>query len=229
MRSVVTSPCVPSALSRINDGLPRITLNGKPIFLYGPLDQGYFPDGLYTPPSEEAMLYDIEYTRSIGCNMIRKHIKVEPLRWYYHCDRLGMIVWQDMPNGGNIDGEVVAFLSLAFGFNRSDTHNLSRFGRADAKCRAEYQAELQGMVDHLYNIPSIAVWVPFNESWGQFHANETASWLKNYDPTRLVDHASGWFDQGGGDFQSRHIYFKKLFRPNQTNVLSSFLNLAVTA
>ena len=195
------------------DGFPRITLNGKPIFLYGPLDQGYFPDGLYTPPSEEAMLYDIEYTRSIGCNMIRKHIKVEPLRWYYHCDRLGMIVWQDMPNGGNIDGEVVAFLSLAFGFNRSDIHNLSLFGRADAKCRAEYRAELQGMVDHLYNIPSIAVWVPFNESWGQFHANETASWLKTYDPTRLVDHASGWFDQGGGDFQSRHIYFKKLFRP----------------
>jgi beta-galactosidase/beta-glucuronidase len=195
------------------DGFPRLMLNGKPIFLYGPLDQGYFPDGLYTPPSAEAMLYDIEYTRNIGCNMIRKHIKVEPLRWYYHCDRLGMIVWQDMPNGGNIDGEVVAFLSLAFGFRRSDTHNLTRFGRGDADCREEFHAELQGMVDHLYNIPSIAVWVPFNESWGQFHANETAIWLKKYDPTRLVDHASGWFDQSGGDFQSRHIYFKKLFRP----------------
>ena len=126
------------------EGFPRIMLNGKPIFLYGPLDQGYFPDGLYTPPSEEAMVYDIEYTRNIGCNMIRKHIKVEPLRWYYHCDRLGMIVWQDMPNGGNIDGEVVAFLSLAFGFKRSDTHNLSRFGRADAKCRAELPGRITG-------------------------------------------------------------------------------------
>ncbi len=123
------------SINQDSDGFNRIILNGKPIFLYGPLDQGYFPDGLYTPPSEEAMLYDIEYTRNIGCNMIRKHIKVEPLRWYYHCDRLGMIVWQDMPNGGNIDGEVVAFLSLAFGLKRSDTHNLPRFGRGDADCR----------------------------------------------------------------------------------------------
>ncbi len=194
-------------------GYPRFTLNGKPLFLYGPLDQGYFPDGLYAPPSEEAMLYDIEYTRQIGCNMIRKHIKVEPLRWYYHCDRLGMIVWQDMPNGGLIDGEVVAFLSLSVGFNRNDSRNLKRFGREDESNRVEYCRELQGMVDHLYNAPCIAVWVPFNESWGQFHARETAEWLKGYDTTRLVDHASGWFDQGGGDFQSRHIYFKKLFRP----------------
>ncbi len=108
----------------------RFALNGNPLFLYGPLDQGYFPDGLYTPPSEEAMLFDIEYTKGIGCNMIRKHIKVEPLRWYYHCDRLGMIVWQDMPNGGRIDGDVVAVLSLIFGFHRNDTRWLSRFGRA---------------------------------------------------------------------------------------------------
>jgi len=194
-------------------GFSRFILNGKPLFLYGPLDQGYFPDGLYTPPNEKAMLYDIEYTRQIGCNMIRKHIKVEPLRWYYQCDRLGMIVWQDMPNGGLIDGEVVAFLSLSVGFKRADTRNLKRFGRDDESNRAEYRRELQEMVDHLYNAPCIAVWVPFNESWGQFHARETADWLKGYDPTRLVDHASGWFDQGGGDFQSRHIYFKKLFRP----------------
>ena len=98
------------------DGHLRFALNGEPLFLYGPLDQGFFPDGLYTPPSEEAMLFDIEYTRAIGCNMIRKHIKVEPLRWYYHCDRLGMIVWQDMPNGGLIDGEAVAVLTQAVGF-----------------------------------------------------------------------------------------------------------------
>lgn len=200
-------------LKRDENGHLRFTLNGEKLFLYGPLDQGYFPDGLYTPPSEEAMLFDIEYTRKLGCNMIRKHIKVEPLRWYYHCDRLGMIVWQDMPNGGLIDGEVVAILSLKFGFHRNDQQSLSRFGRENEANRAEYREELQGMIDHLYNTPCIAVWVPFNESWGQFQAYEIASWIKAYDPTRLVDHASGWFDQGGGDFQSKHVYFRKLYRP----------------
>jgi beta-galactosidase/beta-glucuronidase len=193
-------------------GHPRFALNGKPLFLYGPLDQGYFPDGLYTPPSEEAMLFDIEYARKLGCNMIRKHVKIEPLRWYYHCDRLGMIVWQDMPNGGKIDGEVVAILSLLFGFHRSDIRRLGRFGRAEKSNREQFRDELQGMVDHLVNAPCIAVWVPFNESWGQFQANEAARWLKSYDPTRLVDHASGWFDQGGGDFRSKHIYVRKLSR-----------------
>jgi beta-galactosidase/beta-glucuronidase len=195
------------------DGYPRFALNGEPLFLYGPLDQGFFPDGLYTPPSEEAMLFDIEYTRALGCNMIRKHIKVEPLRWYYHCDHLGMIVWQDMPNGGLIDGEAVAVLTQVVGFHRNDTRRLRRFGRADESNRAEYRRELQEMIDHLFNTACIAVWVPFNESWGQFQAREIAEWVKAYDPTRLVDHASGWFDQGGGDFQSRHIYVKKLKRP----------------
>jgi beta-galactosidase/beta-glucuronidase len=194
-------------------GRLRFSLNNEPLFLYGPLDQGYFPDGLYTPPSEEAMLFDIEYARRIGCNMIRKHVKVEPLRWYYHCDRLGMIVWQDMPNGGLIDGPVVAPLALLFGFHRNDTRRLERFGRADEANRAEYRRELQAMVDHLFNAACIAAWVPFNESWGQFQARATADWLKSYDPTRLVDHASGWFDQGGGDFNSKHIYFRKLKRP----------------
>ena len=191
-------------------GHPRFTLNDKPLFLYGPLDQGYFPDGLYTPPSEEAMLFDIEYTRKIGCNMIRKHIKVEPLRWYYACDRLGMIVWQDMPSGGLIDGTLVSALTQFLGFHRNDTRRLSRFGRADEANRAEFRAELRGMIDHLYNAACIAVWVPFNESWGQFHAKEVGQWVKKYDPTRLVDHVSGWFDQGGDDFCSKHIYFKKL-------------------
>lgn len=195
------------------EGKMRFTLNGKPLFLYGPLDQGYFPDGLYTPPSEEAMLYDIEYVKSLGCNMIRKHIKVEPLRWYYHCDRLGMIVWQDMPNGGKIDGMLVAVLTQVFGFYRKDTRWLGRFGREDEDNRLEFREELQEMVDHLYNAPCIAVWVPFNESWGQFHAHHISEWLKAYDPTRLVDHASGWFDQGSGDFSSKHIYFKKLKAP----------------
>jgi beta-galactosidase/beta-glucuronidase len=202
-------------LTQDADGHLRFTLNGEPLFLYGPLDQGYFPDGLYTPPSDEAMLFDIEYARKIGCNMIRKHVKVEPLRWYYHCDRLGMVVWQDMPNGGLIDGDMIAFLALSIGYRRDDTRRLKRFGRASQANRAAFLAELQGMIDHLYNAPCIAVWVPFNESWGQFQANEVAKWVKAYDPTRLVDHASGWFDQGGGDFQSRHVYYKKLKRPRQ--------------
>ncbi len=195
------------------DGHLRFTLNDKPLFLYGPLDQGYFPDGLYTPPSEDAMLFDIEYARQIGCNMIRKHIKVEPLRWYYHCDRLGIIVWQDMLNGGLDDGDMVVALSQRLGFHHNDTFWLMRFGRADQANRDEYRADLQGMIDHLYNAACIAVWIPFNEGWGQFQANEVFAWVKAYDSTRLVDHASGWFDQGGGDFQSKHIYIKKLKRP----------------
>ncbi len=212
-------------LERDAHGHLRFILNGRPLFLYGPLDQGYFPDGLYTAPTEEAMLYDIEYTRQIGCNMIRKHIKVEPLRWYYHCDRLGMIVWQDMPSGGLNDTQNMGAILHFFGLHRKDTLKLSRFGRADEANRAAFRAELQGMVDHLYNAPCIAVWVPFNESWGQFHAKETAGWLKKYDPTRLVDHASGWFDQGAGDFKSIHVYFKKLYRakPDQRAfVISEF-------
>jgi beta-galactosidase/beta-glucuronidase len=200
-------------LDRDKAGHLRFMLNNHPLFLYGPLDQGYFPDGLYTPPSEEAMLFDIEFAKRIGCNMIRKHVKVEPLRWYFHCDHLGMIVWQDMPNGGLIDGDVVAVLSLLFGFHRNDTRGLSRFGRAEEPNRAEFRTELQGMIDTLGNTACIAVWVPFNESWGQFNSAEIARWVKQYDPTRLVDHASGWFDQDGGDFQSKHVYVKKLKRP----------------
>lgn len=200
-------------LAKDGNGHLRFTLNDEMMFLYGPLDQGYFPDGLYTPSSEEAMVFDIEYTRALGCNMIRKHIKVEPLRWYYHCDRLGMIVWQDMPNGGLIDGMPVAITTHLIGFHRNDTRRLKRFGRGEGSNRAEFRTELKGMIDHLYNAACIAVWVPFNESWGQFHAWQVAEWTRGYDPTRLVDHTSGWFDQGGGDFQSWHIYFKKLKRP----------------
>ncbi len=192
----------------------RFMLNNEPLFLFGPLDQGYFPDGLYTPPSEEAMLFDIEYARRIGCNMIRKHIKVEPLRWYYACDRLGMIVWQDMPSGGldkRETGSVPQWIASLFG--RDDTHWLSRYGRGDKANRVEFRSELKSMIDHLYNTACVAVWVPFNEGWGQFQAKEITRWVKAYDPTRLVDHASGWFDQGAGDFQSTHVYFRPLERP----------------
>ncbi len=191
-------------------GLWRFTLNNEPIFQFGPLDQGYFPEGLYTPPSEEAMLFDIQYAKKIGCNMIRKHVKVEPLRWYHACDKLGMIVWQDMPNGGRTTKDAVVYFTFTSGIHRFDQRRLKRFGREDPENRREFQEELKEMVQTLYNCPCIAVWVPFNESWGQFDAIRIGKWVKTLDPTRLVDHASGWFDQGGGDFQSRHVYVKPL-------------------
>lgn len=196
--------------TRDEKGFWRFTLNDEPIFQFGPLDQGYFPEGLYTAPSEEAMLYDIAYAKKIGCNMIRKHVKVEPARWYYACDRLGMLVWQDMPNGGRTTKDAIVAFTFTSGIHRSDIRRLHRFGREDAHNREEYNQELKNLIDSLYHFPSIAVWVPFNESWGQFHAILTSYWVKGYDPTRLVDHASGWFDQGGGDFQSRHVYVKPL-------------------
>jgi len=191
-------------------GYWRFTLNNEPIFQYGPLDQGYFPEGLYTAPSEKAMIFDIQYAKKIGCNMIRKHVKIEPLRWYHACDKLGMIVWQDMPNGGRTTKDMVVYFTFTSGIHRNDQNRLKRFGREDEQNRQEFETELQDMVETLYNSPCIAVWIPFNESWGQFHAIRIANWVKELDPSRLVDHASGWFDQGGGDFQSRHVYFKPL-------------------
>ncbi len=196
--------------TRDEKGFWRFTLNDEPIFQFGPLDQGYFPEGLYTAPSEEAMLFDIEYAKKIGCNMIRKHVKVEPARWYHACDKLGMIVWQDMPNGGRTTKDAIVAFTFTSGVHRSDIRRLHRFGREDPENREEYRQELKELIDSLYHFPCIAVWVPFNESWGQFHAILTSYWVKGYDPTRLVDHASGWFDQGGGDFQSRHVYVKPL-------------------
>lgn len=191
-------------------GLWRFALNNEVLFQYGPLDQGYFPEGLYTAPNEEAMLSDIEYAKKVGFNMIRKHVKVEPARWYYACDRMGMIVWQDLPNGGRTTKDAVVLFTFTSGIHRNDQRRLKRFGREDPQNREEFKAELQDMIEQLYNFPCIAVWIPFNESWGQFQAIKIGNWVKTLDPTRLVDHASGWFDQGGGDFQSRHVYVKKL-------------------
>lgn len=214
------------SLGRDAQGFLRFHLNNEPLFLYGPLDQGYFPDGLYTAPTDAALKFDIEYTRDIGCNLIRKHVKVEPARWYTHCDRLGMIVWQDMPNGGRPVGDVVTVLAMLAGLNHNDTRWLGRFGRGDADNRARFRSDLEGMVAHLFNAACIAAWVPFNEGWGQFQANEAARLIRALDPTRLVDHASGWFDRGGGDFQSIHLYFRKLTLPRQDGsralVLSEF-------
>jgi beta-galactosidase/beta-glucuronidase len=191
-------------------GRSRLCLNNAPIFQYGPLDQGYWPDGLYTPASETALRFDLELVKRLGCNMLRKHIKVEPARFYYECDRMGLIVWQDMINGGKPVGDVVSFLAILVGLNRRDDRSYRYAGRQEHESRQDYQRELRELVDHLYNYACIGVWVPFNEGWGQFDARATADWLKAYDPTRLVDHASGWFDQGGGDLRSLHVYFKKL-------------------
>ena len=184
-----------------------LSLNDKPIFMTGVLDQGYWSDGLYTPPSDEAMVYDIQTMKDCGFNMLRKHIKIEPLRWYYHCDRLGMLVWQDMVSGGSrIDPLVVQVLPFIGCHLRDDRYH--RFGREDPASREQFLQDLRRTVDHLYNVPSLAVWVPFNEGWGQFDSLRAAQLIWDLDPTRLVDHASGWHDQGGGDFKSRHVYFR---------------------
>jgi Beta-galactosidase/beta-glucuronidase len=192
------------------DGVPRIYLNHEPYFQNGLLDQGYWPDGLYTAPSDDAMIYDIMKARELGFNMLRKHIKIEPLRWYYHCDRLGMLVWQDMVNGGEkYRLWLVGYLPTLFPgiASRIRDRHYRLFGRANAQGRKEWQSECRETVTLLYNSPSIIVWVPFNEGWGQFDARKAYELIRELDMTRLVDHASGWFDQTCGDFESIHNYF----------------------
>lgn len=186
----------------------RLCLNGKPYFHNGVLDQGYNPRGLYTWPSDQAMIDDISLAKSLGFNTIRKHVKVEPLRWYWHCDRLGMLVWQDMPNGGGrYDPVVVQGPVIRLG-GKGDDRKYARFARADAAGREQFLRELDEMIDTLYNCPCIALWTPFNEGWGQFDAAGVRDHITALDPTRTVDHASGWHDQGGGQVQSLHVYFR---------------------
>ena len=194
-------------------GTPRFCLNHQPYFLNGVLDQGYWPDGLLTAPSDEAFIYDIELVKKLGFNMIRKHIKIEPLRWYYHCDRLGMIVWQDMVNGGTkYNMPFVCYLPTGLPFlGKTIKDNLyGMFSRKSKEGRERWEEECRDTITHLYNVPSISTWVPFNEAWGQFDAARIAQDVKEQDPTRTVDHASGWFDQKAGDFRSVHNYFRKL-------------------
>ncbi|RPI82484.1 MAG: glycoside hydrolase family 2, partial [Chloroflexi bacterium] len=214
------------SLGRDGEGRPRLCLNNQPLFQYGPLDQGYWPEGLYTPPSDKAMLCDLELVKMLGCNMVRKHVKVEPARYYYHCDQLGLIVWQDMINGAKAVGNIKSFLTILFGSKRRDDKNLRTSGRHVYDSRYDYMRELREVVEHLYNFTCIGMWVPFNEGWGQFDARATAEWLKLYDPTRPIDHASGWFDQGGGDCHSLHVYFKSLpkLKPDEKRaaILSEF-------
>jgi len=196
-------------------GVRRLCLNGRPYFHNGLLDQGYWPDGLYTAPSDEAMIYDIELARRMGFNMLRKHIKVEPARWYYHCDRLGMLVWQDMPCGGGVYSPPVVSAPLVTGRHLRDNAYFL-FGRGEKAGREEFERELRDMVTALYNCPCIALWVAFNEGWGQFDAARLYDVVRGIDDTRPVDHASGWHDQHVGEVQSLHVYFKKyVFRPDR--------------
>ena len=188
-------------------GVPRLFLNGKPYFHNGLLDQGYYSDGLYTPPSDEAMVFDIQSAKDMGFNMLRKHIKVEPMRWYYHCDRLGMLVWQDMINGGGHYNAFTISTPLVTGIHFKDRH-YGLFARRDETGRQQYYCELKEMVSQLINVPSIALWVPFNEGWGQFDAKEAVRCIQSLDKTRTIDHASGWHDQKIGEVRSLHVYFK---------------------
>ena len=169
-------------------GVNRLFLNNKPVLMLGPLDQGWWPDGLYTAPTDEALLYDLEITKQLGFNMVRKHVKVEPERWYYHADRLGLLVWQDMPNGDRHIERTAPDLVRS-----SDSASI-------------YHKELKAMIDTHANHPSIVVWVPFNEGWGQFDTDAVLSLVKEYDPTRLVDGPSGWADRGSGDIYDLHDY-----------------------
>ena len=196
-------------------GAKRLTLNGKPYFMNGLLDQGWWPDGLYTAPSDEAMAFDIAAAKAMGFNMLRKHVKVEPARWYYHCDRLGMLVWQDMPNGGGSYSAMTVSAPLLTGAHSRDD-KYGKFARRDQAGRADFREELLDMVSCLYNSPSIVMWVIFNEGWGQFDSDALAAAVEEIDPTRLIDRASGWHDQGGGPLRSVHLYFDDYkYRPDK--------------
>jgi hypothetical protein len=176
------------SLGKDRNGVQRLCLNNEPLFQYGPLDQGFWPDGLYTAPTDEALRYDIEVLKSFGFNMARKHVKVEPDRWYYWCDRLGLLVWQDMPSG---DGYI----------GRRDP-DLKR----TAQSARQFEVELKRVIDAFGNHPSIVMWVPFNEGWGQYDTERITGWIEDYDPTRLVDCASGWTDRGVGAVHDIHSY-----------------------
>lgn len=175
-----------SSLARDDNGVLRLFLNNKPIFHFGPLDQGWWPDGLYTAPTDEALKFDLEYIKDVGFNMLRKHVKSEPDRLYYWCDKLGIMVWQDMPS------------SL---YNR-DKYSTDELIKIDT----QWETEWKRVIDYLFNHPSIVMWVPFNEGWGQYDTERITEWTKKYDPSRLVNNASGWTDKKVGDVHDIHNY-----------------------
>ena len=195
------------------DGKKCFGLNGKPIFHNGLLDQGYFHDGIYTPKSNKIYYDEIKNLKELGFNMLRKHIKVEPYLWYYYCDILGMLVWQDMINGGDKYSNLQIILCPFLNLHLDDT-NYKRRKRANPLSREFYMIEAKGLIDTLYNCVSLCLWTPFNEAWGQFDSYRIWQELSAYDQTRHFDHASGWQDTGGGDLCSKHIYFRKLKMKN---------------
>ena len=205
-------------------GILRFMLNNQPYFHHGLLDQGYWPDGMYTPPSDEAMQYDILTMKKLGFNTLRKHIKIEPARWYYHCDKIGMLVWQDMVNGGSRYNSMFVtyfptIITVAARRIKDDAYAL--FGRESLKGRKQFYQEVKDTITSLYNHPSIVLWVPFNEGWGQFDANKVTQYVRGLDFTRLINETSGWFDQGGGDVFSIHNYFRKLkVKPRKNRVVA---------
>ena len=200
-------------IAKDDKGVNRIRLNNQAIFQVGPLDQGFWPDGLYTAPTDEALRYDVEITKKLGFNMTRKHVKVEPDRWYYWCDRLGLLVWQDMPSG-----------------DKSISPEDPDITRSPESAR-QYDLELKEMIDGLQGHPSIVTWVVFNEGWGQFDTKRVADWTKGYDPTRLVDAASGWADRAGvGDLHDYHHYPRPAAPPleaKRAGVLGEFGGLSL--
>ena len=209
-------------------GIPRICMNGEVQFQNGVLDQGYWPDGLYTAPSDEAMIFDIREMKKLGFNMIRKHIKIEPQRWYYHCDRLGMVVWQDMVNGGTCYRHwFVTYAATLISWRKWNMADIypRLLSRTHKEGRLEFVREMKETIRLLKGHPSIAVWVIFNEGWGQFQTKDMTRIARECDGTRLIDQASGWFDQKGGDLQSIHNYFFKLeftAEKERATVLSEF-------
>lgn len=214
--------------TKVHEEFPRICLNGEVQFQNGVLDQGYWPESLYTPPSDAAMIFDIREMKKTGFNMVRKHLKIEPQRWYYHCDRLGIVVWQDMVNGGSYYKHwFVTYGATLLSWLRIPMRDVyPRLLSREAKAgRLEFIREMKETIRLLGNHPSIAAWVIFNEGWGQFQTEDMTRIVRRLDPNRLIDQASGWFDQGGGDFSSLHNYFFKLFiRPERerASVLSEF-------
>jgi beta-galactosidase/beta-glucuronidase len=199
--------------ARDENGIVRMQLNNQDYFQFGPLDQGWWPDGLYTAPTDEALVYDIEKTKDFGFNMIRKHVKVEPARWYYHCDRLGILVWQDMPNG---DAHPE--------WQRWNYFNGKELVRS-AESEENFRREWKEVMDLTYSNPSVVVWVPFNERWGQFKTKEIVEWTKNYDPSRLINPASGGNHYNLGDIIDMHNYpdpVMGLFDPQKCNVLGEY-------
>ena len=198
---------------RDESGIVRLTLNGRPIFHFGPLDQGWWPDGLYTAPTDEALAFDVEKTKELGFNMIRKHVKVEPARWYYHCDRLGMIVWQDMPSGGRGPGW------------QDDRYFDGPESLRSMESEECYKKEWKEIIASLISQPCIGVWVPFNESWGQFKTPEIVEMTKKLDPTRLVNPASGGNFYPCGDILDLHHYPEPkmvLYDPTRATVLGEY-------